>query len=532
MYEGYLWFAILLLLTVIILEQWNPPFLKEGFADLLSVGENALWARWMPRRGDVGPEQEEDGYVRDPRYLADYTDVQRLGKEHDFCRMLVPSTNDPMDMFFACALGGTDGLSTTRFRTPSVRDGFQVSRDDYLNDVLQEGRAAYCRILKTSEGTFEAKCNPASDTSFRRSMVTDSNPPADIQRLLTFYEGIVFWLRWHDDLLDYAKNLTITSAGSMEIDERPSAVTRGLEFNGRDQFLRIGDGAELEFGNVVQLRYLRAISFWVYFDEFTNNAHFFDFGNGPNQDNVFCGIIGRGNKGTQSTLPDARPCQEESQRTLPDGPSGAQPVWEQAPSVVMATSRGNVETYDCPEPELFGSVVPPLFPKESSSSCNPVTADLLYEVWDNRLRKLHVQVKNVFALKKWTHIVITTTNNQAFQTGLHIYKNGNRIHTETSAWLPQKDATTKNYIGKSNWADATSQMENKDELFKGRMFDFRGYNQAMTEQKVKDTFEWGKTRLGLDDAALASEPIRVCSSLPPRSAFRAQFHSSDPEGSD
>ena len=104
-------------------------------------------------------------------------------------------------------------------------------------------------------------------------MVLDSNPPPEIKLLLTFYEGIVFWLRLRDDMLDYAQNLTVAKAGDIQIQEAPPnpPVTEGLEFNGEDQFLRIGDSKDLSFGEVVNLRYLRATCFWVYFDEFTNN---------------------------------------------------------------------------------------------------------------------------------------------------------------------------------------------------------------------------------------------------------------------
>jgi len=261
MYGGYLTIGLLLLIAVVAIELWNPDLINEGFTNLVSVGESAFWSRWMPRRGDVGinPTEEQIGYVRDLRYLATYTDVQRLGQDHDFCRMVVPKAGKEDDMFYACALGGTEGLSTVQYKTPSVKEGFEISRDDYMNDVLKQGRNGYCRILKTSTDTFEAKCNPAGDYSFSTTMVTDGNPPDDIRILLSFYEGIVFWLRFRDDLLDYAKNLIITTAGNIEIDPVPKPTTNGLDFNGTDQFLRIGDGTNLDFGNVVQLRYVRVL---------------------------------------------------------------------------------------------------------------------------------------------------------------------------------------------------------------------------------------------------------------------------------
>lgn len=487
MYHYALWIGIILLLLIAIVELWSPQWINEGFTTMMTVGESSLWANWMPRRGDVGlnPTEEEVGYHRDIRHVSGYTDVQRLGQDHDFCRMIMP-VGDPESMFFACALGGTEGLSTVKYRTLAIKDGFQISRDDYMN-------AGYCRILKTSDGIFEAKCNPIGDNSFKPNIITDPNPPAPINMLLTFYEGIVFWLRFHDDLMDYAKNLTISTAGQMEIDEIPKPITEGLTFNGKDQFLRIGDSKDMSLGNLVPLNYLRAVSFWVYFDQFTNNAKIYDFGNGPGQDNVMCGIIGRGNETTQQTVIENK-CIEEDKKTVPLSPSGAQCSLEQSPQTVLFSSSGDIDRWDCPMPEVFGRIMEPLHTK-AAKKYTAQTADLLYEIWDHKQRKLHIQVKNVFPLHEWTHIVITTTNNDAFKPGLKIYRNGVLVHTEVSAFLPQTPTTTKNYIGKSNWANATSQDANADELFHGKLFDFRGYNLSMMEKKIQDTYSWGKERL-------------------------------------
>jgi hypothetical protein len=81
--------------------------------------------------------------------------------------------------------------------------------------------------------------------------------------------------------------------------------------------------------------------------------------------------------------------------------------------------------------------------------------------------------------------------------GLAIYRNGKEVHREESAFLPQTDTTSNNYIGRSNWANATSPYENADELFKGKLFDLRGYRTMMTPQKIKDTYAWGKELLGI-----------------------------------
>jgi len=58
--------------------------------------------------------------------------------------------------------------------------------------------------------------------------------------------------------------------------------------------------------------------------------------------------------------------------------------------------------------------------------------------------------------------------------------------------------TTNNYLGKSNWTNDTSTYELRDELFKGRLYDFRMYKSAMSEKKIKNTIAWGKKNLGIN----------------------------------
>lgn len=511
-HESYLWVGLVLLLLLLALDVWYPRWIsrmEEGFSSLVPVGNSSFWTKWMPRRGDVGLDQkEEDGYIREPRYFAGYADVQRIGQDHDFCRM-VESASDPEDVFFACALAGTDGLSSIRFRTPSKKDGFLLSRDDYMNDVLGEGRQAYCRILKTGQDQYEAKCTPAEDTGFSLALVTDPSPPPRMKTMLSFYEGVVFWLRLYDDMVDYAQNLVITTAGGIQIDETPRPLTtEGLHFNGVDQFIRLGDNKDLSFGNVVQLRYMRAFSFWCYFEEFTNNAHIFDFGNGAGRDNVFVGIVGRGNPpvsadalttGQNDILsPDSSSSFPSSTSAPPLTASASSCTEEVSPVVAMATSSANVNRWDCPLPELFGRIMPPTtVDAPAAKPHEATTADLLYEIWDEKQRKVHIQVKNVFPLRKWVHIVITAGDNDPWKPSLRFYRNGELVHTEESAWLPQTNDTMYNYIGKSNWANQTSPYANADELFSGRLFDFRGYRTTLREKKVQAMYGWGQERLGV-----------------------------------
>jgi hypothetical protein len=477
-----------------------PNRVTEGFQGLTSVGDSQFWRKLVPRRGDVGPEQEQGGYLRDDRYYSGYADVQRFGTDTDWCRMVQKKGGDDKDKFFACALGGTENMSSVSFRSPSVRDGLVLGRDDYMNDVDKDGRQDYCRIVKTPSQTFESQCNLATDTGFSAKMVPDNSPPAEIEKLLTFYQGCIFWLRLRDDMLDYAQNLYLNAAGGAAVEEKPPKpdTTEGLVLNGENQFLRIGDDPYLNFGTDVQLRNLRAVQFWVRFDEFTNNAHIFDFGNGAGIDNVWCGILNRGNLGVnEETSKKVLLCGDPIGSVIPDRPSGAQPEDIVTPQELMETTAANVEEFSCEGFAVAPRKLPRTIPKATKKDGIAKTADLCYEIWDKDQRKMRIVVPQFFTKDEWTHVVITAEGTDSFRPDIAVYKNGRKVFVEPSGWLPQNSTTEKNYLGKSNWSNVTSQYANKDELLKGALFDFRGYNQPLSKRVIEDSHAWGRKLLGL-----------------------------------
>jgi hypothetical protein len=501
MYELIFWIAFLLLVVAIVFELM-PKSLTEGFTGtgMIGVGDSPFWAKLVPRRGDVGPEIEQDGLFRDDRYFSGYADVQRFGVKTDFCRV-VQQGSDEKNKFLACALGGTENLSSTSFRSPSVREGFVLGRDDYMRDVDGDGREDYCRIAKKASGAFGIECNLAEEKGFSLKTAPDNTPPEDFEKLLSFYQGCVMWLRFRDDMVDYAQNLYLNSAGGCKVLEKPPKpdYTDGLPLNGINQYLRIGDDPYLNFGSDVQLRSLRAIHFWVRFDEFTNNAHIFDFGNGAGIDNVWVGILNRGNQGVEEdSSKKVLLCGDPIRSVLPDGAS-VDPIVDVTPQELMKTTAANVEDYTCEGFAVAPRRMPRLKRKPGSAKLGPAkTADMCYEVWDKDQRKMRIVVPNMFERDVWTHVVITAEGTDSFRPDIAVYKNGVKVYVEPSGWLPQNSITEKNYIGKSNWSDVTSQYANKDELLKGAVFDFRGYVVPLNARLVSESYKWGRSLLGLE----------------------------------
>lgn len=486
-----LFITLLTIGIIILLEVFSPGFVEEGFANILP--KTSYWSSFIAPRTDVDDEKEDSSLIRDPRYFNGYSDVSRLGQNYDFCRM-VSTSDEPDNLFFACALAGTEKTDSTKFRTESVKDGFRISYDDYMRDINGDGRADYCRILKWKDGTFQPVCARAKDFAFDSREVVDQNPPENIETLLRFYDGCVLWLRFMNDMKDSVENVNVAISGKILIDEKPRVEnSEGIQFNGSDQFLRLSDSSDLSLGMNVPLRSVRAWMIWVYFDEFTNNAKFFDFGNGSGKDNVFLGILGKGDSAVGEDILRPLLCGREDS-TVPEGSTGAQPVSEVSPEELMKTSDANVNEYTC----VGFDVKPRILPK--SSIVEPPKkltgkATLIYEVWDKQARKMRVKVNNAIPLKRWTHVCVTAMGNDAFRPNIAIYINGKKFMEKESGWLPATSSMTNCYMGKSNWANDVSQYENRDELFKGRLFDFRAYRRSLSEDLIQMSYDWGKEKL-------------------------------------
>ena len=482
-FRSILYISLFCISAFMVLELIAPKHVQEGFESLgASVPRTSFWSTFAAPRGDVGPQEEDPDYVRDPRYFNGYVDVSRIGAPYDFCRMVSKKGSD--DLFFACALAGTDNLDSTSFRTASVKNGLRLSKDDYMNDINGDGRADYCRILLAADATFQPLCLRAGDSQFDGRDVVDPSPPEAIAQLLRFYEGCEIWLRMDNTLEDTVKATSVQLAGGIVIDEMPSPQTRGLSFNGSNQYLRIYDGDSLTLGTGVPLRSLRTWMVWVYFDEFTNNAKIFDFGNGPNADNVFLGILGKGDFGVTAT----------NESTVVAS-SGQQVVAETTPQRLMETTDANVNEFVCTGIEVFPTQLP--HSTVGSEKTPTSKASLIYEVWEKKTRKMRILVNNVIPLKQWTQITITADSTDAFRPALDVYVNGQNVFRKGDGCLPSTGLMTSCYLGKSNWLHSSSLLTNKDELFKGSMFDFRAYSTPVTPDFIKESIAWGKGKLQL-----------------------------------
>ena len=485
------------LVLCVVGESVHGHLMTEGFTDGV-VPE--YFGRFFPKRADVTPGQdrEEGGWIRNPRYSEAYVDVQNLGYKADFCRV-VEKEGQPESRIVACALAGQEGLDSYTYRTENKRSGFRFSRDDYFRDVDGDGKEDYGRILKMTpapKDTWQARVVLAGLVRFKTGLeITDTAPPPDIADLLWFYESSMLWFRWFDDMLDYSENARLQIAGKAAVDETPRKTkTKGLQLNRlpnedvnvksfAEQYLVVGENPAMEFDTKVQIRELRAFSAWIYMDAFSNNARFFDFGNGAGKSNVFCGIEGRGPQiafGEVGARPG--PLNEVCSRN---------PAVEQLPLDYLKTSDADVDNLDCSGLET----VTDTYPSDEKKGAVPDKANLIFEIWDTEQRKMRIRVLQCIPKHRWFHLALTTTDDAAFRPTWHVYLDGVRIYEQLDGHMPLTSMLTKNYIGRSNWEDVSSQYADGDERFRGALFDFRLYRKPMSAAKIKRTVEWGKQKL-------------------------------------
>ena len=501
-FQTMLLISILLISFVVLSELFAPNLTTEAFSNMPTT---TFWSSFVAPRSDIDKYQESANYIRDPRYFNDYADVSRLGTSYDFCRMVAPS-DDLKNLFFACALAGTENLTSTSFRTPGVSEGFRVSYDDYMRDINGDGRDDYCRILKWSDHTYQPVCLYAGDMGFDSRERIDLEPPEEIKTLLDFYKGCKLWFRFKGDILDTVGNVTARLSGDMKINESPRrSITEGISFNGIDQFIRLNDSPNNSLGTIVPMRSLCSWMCWVYFDVFTNNAKIFDFGNGAGIDNVFLGIVGLGDTNAQiNDVEKLSPCFDR-ESTVPTCPSGPQVVEEVSPQELMTSTDANVDDYLCISyltPQEYGLSEKPkkrlnLQPTVTNEFTAITRGTLLYEVWDQKDRKMSIKLPSAVPLKQWTHIAITTSGKNQQRPDIQIYINGKFILEKKSGWLPASMNMSNCYLGKSNWGDITTTYENRDELLKGRLFDFRAYNIPVSKDTIEKSVKWGKEKLGV-----------------------------------
>jgi hypothetical protein len=396
-----IWIAIALVVVVLLGRGSLRQTLQEGFI--------------TQPRSDIGPLSEgwteEAGYERDLRYSETFTDIQGLGVAADFCRA-VRRGGDATTTHIACALGRRDGMDTMEYRSPAVREGFRMSRDDYWRRNSVSKRMDYGRILRDKHtGEFFAAVAIAGPDGFKSTEEHDTAPPSAIKTLLDAYDGILAWYRWVDDAQDYAENTVIEVRGHPTFPSllKPDA-TRGLELNrwtpaaqaateppaapaDRDS-LRWGEPGQLALADVVHPPHIRAISFWVYWDTFQGSPAptILDFStDGARKNRVWFGVEG----GAADLPPPPRPI--------------VQPAAEVTPQQLTAI---------CPQAEPYRA---PIVVPASRDQANYV-----FEIWDEEQRIMRLVAPHAAHTGVWQHVVLSQSVGIAHRHSLgirhwHIY---------------------------------------------------------------------------------------------------------------
>jgi hypothetical protein len=436
---------------------------KEGFA--------------VPLRTDIGKLThgftEESGYNRDLRYTETFTDIQGNGIAADFCRA-VSKNGDPSSLRIACALATHEGMDTMEFQGPSVKEGFQLSRDDYWKDVNGKGRMFYCRILKEkqceegaelsdkSNTSWFAGCAVATSTGITQREIRDVSPPPHIRSLLEAFEDAMVWYRWRDDSIDYIENTELELHGHPEFPSLLHPIkTRGLQLNRwprasqeagetapplRD-FLRWGEKETLCLDQIVNPQQIRAISFWVYLDHLEKQTRILECTNGGTRDLVWIGIEGGG--------------------------ASIEPFSQPKGDVLPADELGSAQIH-----ALGAHVEPPKQSKKETSTNSTTTGSWVFEMWDKEQRIMRITTPPIAKTDVWQHVALTTTDSTSWWPTWQIWLDGQCISEKKDGRMIPALQLTQNKIGKN---------------VRGCLQDFRIYRAPLPPSKIASMIAWSSS---------------------------------------
>ena len=451
------WIVILLLVGYVVSETLGKK-LHEGFA--------------VPKRMDIGATyegwtHEESGYVRDIRYAESYTDVQGNGVASDFCRA-VYKKGDPTSLHIACALATREHMDTMEYQSPTVHDGFRFSRDDYWRDVNGDGRMDYCRILRDENtGGFVSTCAIATSDRIGPREERDIEPPAIIRQLLEAYEDCLVWFRFQDDALDSAGNAVLEYHGRPEV---PSLIhplkTRGVQFNRLYQgvpekvasptdYFVWGEKGTLHLDQDIPASQIRAITFWVWIDSFTNTTRIMECSNPSSKtvkDLVWIGVESTG----RNLLP-----------ALPNKVS--------EPALELRAD----EIY------RLGQQVEPLrildrrHLEQANVNQHQNQSTWVFEMWDEEQPIMRLTAPHTARAGQWQHIAITTTDSTSWWPTWEFYINGVKHAEKADGRLIPALFLTQNKLG----------------LFSGCLQDLRIYKKSLSAAKLQSTISYARSKL-------------------------------------
>jgi hypothetical protein len=206
-------------------ENFQNEFDKEN---IISIDENGAT---IPD-GKGGTEvllkpTESEGHELVPGGMYELADVEGLGRKCNWCRV-VRETNRPNTSFVACSLYQTFTNFPYWFKSPSKRQGFDIGRHGYMQDVQGNGVDSYCRLAINKDiirplgraPVWEIVCNLTEGLKVSDKKILDPEPPEDKKKILRQYDGCILWLPlMNEHLNDVIRDLQVVNSGGVIFDE-------------------------------------------------------------------------------------------------------------------------------------------------------------------------------------------------------------------------------------------------------------------------------------------------------------------------
>jgi hypothetical protein len=224
--------------------------------------------------------------------------------------------------------------------------------------------------------------------------------------------------------------------------------------------VRFGEKGTLHLDQDVKPDTIRAIAFWIYWDQFEKGAAVLHCSTEGDKNRVWLGVDGSGPGPAQ----------------MKDVQIGA--AQELTPQDVMRLGSPRVE-----EVPLYASSRQHRGPNPHAVNHDlqqEKTATWIFEIWDERQRIMRLRGPHGAKIGQWQHVVVTTTDNTPAFPTWQLWLDGVMTTEQRDGRMIPALFLTNNRIG---------------ENVRGCIQDFRIYRDPMSAEKIKEAMAWSSRLL-------------------------------------
>lgn len=243
---------------------------------------------------------EAPGHEIVPNSMYQIADVEGIGRTCNWCRV-VREINKPKTSFVTCSLYQAFTRFPYWFKSPSIKQGFDIGRHGYMNELGTTGVDSYCRLIidKNIERglgrapVWKISCNLTEGMAISDKEVMDPEPPKDILEIAKHYNGCIAWFPFRTpNTNEIIRDLQVLNSGGVNFIQDKEVKNDDIVKTGN--YYWDGGKKSMLMLEKMSWQYMKSVCCWVKMEvnengEFKRWSKIFDFYGAPYKSHFFLG---------------------------------------------------------------------------------------------------------------------------------------------------------------------------------------------------------------------------------------------------